>query len=194
MLKFNLLVPLMLLSSFLRAEEVKPVAAPADEKPWVIEATPAATNAQPGKALDINVRIVNNTDAKQTVYIRSSFWYAKSDNPQVAFAQWPKVAVTARRYITRPWKWRPRTRMPTLGRHGPEDAPAGDVEFRVGVTLKSDRKKGGGFLERPGENHGQGGEVAGWSSGFSRHWSSVRVPCTHGRRFLPAKAETPATA
>ena len=92
--------------------------------------------------MEVNVRIVNGTDAKQTIYVRSLLWYARSDNPHVVFAQWPKragigpaitykpVEVAAKEAYAHSWSC-------TLA----SDAPAGDVSFRVGVTLRTEKGK-----------------------------------------------------
>ncbi len=95
---------------------------------------------QPGQALDIDVRVVNSSDAKATVFIRALLWYAKSDNPNIVFGQWParagrgpvitykEVTLGAKEAYTNKWSC-------TVAK----DTPAGETTFRVGITLKFDK-------------------------------------------------------
>jgi hypothetical protein len=112
----------------------------ADKKPWTIEATPAVTSVQPGQPLDIEVRVVNTSDAKATVFVRALLWYAKSDNANVLFPTWPKLAgrgpvITYNEVALAPKEAYTHKWTANLAK----DTPVGDTTFRVGITLKFDK-------------------------------------------------------
>jgi hypothetical protein len=136
------ILPALLLSSIALADQSKPDATVAEKKPWTIEATPDTTTVQPGGKLEIKVRIVNSTDAKSTVYIRNLLWYARSDSPQMIFAQWPKMAgrgpvITYKAVELGPKEAYSHSWSCTVA----GDAPAGELTFRIGVPLKADQGK-----------------------------------------------------
>jgi hypothetical protein len=154
MAKFVLILPAMLLNALLLAAESKPAAEAtdkkpaaeaadkADKKPWTIEATPDATVVEPGQKVGVRVRIVNSTDAKRTVYIRAILWYAKSDNPQIAFPEWSKLAGRGPVITYTPVELSPQESYSHDWTCTVANAmPAAETTFRVGITLKTEQGK-----------------------------------------------------
>jgi hypothetical protein len=139
MTKLLFLLPAMLLSSVALADQSRPEAAPAaDKKPWTIEATPDATDVQPGQKVEIKVRIVNSTDAKSTIYVRNLLWYARSNNANVAFAQWPKMGGRGPVITYKPVELGPKEAYDhSWSCTVSGEAAAGELTFRIGVPAKT---------------------------------------------------------
>ena len=118
-------------------------AAATAKKPWTIEATPNVTTVQPGGKLDFTVRIINTVEANAKLFVRTKgVWYAKSDNPNIAFPAPPngphsqpmividQVTLAPKEAYTHDWSC-------TVA----SDAPAGEITFRVGVPVPVDKSQ-----------------------------------------------------